>query len=181
MRTEKFVTFVLVALFVAGCAGGDDAATAPGGASCGVLDGPEPPDDICALRDSDESLECVQTPWTYRRVRNGLSLRIECKAVGMFSTGANTLGVIMYPAADVQTYDMAKDWKHWPMAECDVEPTVDSYAVPSNGVPYERKKISASMWVFDGSVSLSTDAPELAPATTFADCQQVGPTPHTRP
>jgi hypothetical protein len=174
MRRKIAVQIVLGLVVAAGgCAadveGGDETGT-PRTSYCeenGLSDA------ICALRTGSETLTCKSAPWSYVRVRTGLSLRIACSAQGDFPGTGNLVDRVQTKSESEKLYDLAHDSSMWPDSECTISPLfVDSYVYPGTGIPYQQKRITATMHVEGGAVLLVTDAPELAPSTTLADCQE---------
>jgi hypothetical protein len=155
----------------AGCAADDVAPSETGRPRTSFCEDNGLSSDTCALVGTRETLSCASAPGRYVRARIGLSLRINCSAVGDFPGTGGIVDRISPKVESEKTFDLADNEDMWPTAECELDTFVDSYSYPGTGIPYQQKRITARMWVESGAVLLATDAPELAPSTKLEDCQ----------
>jgi hypothetical protein len=169
----------LAILLMTGCS--NDAADGGGGdkRGCGMLDGPEPPADICALADTRELLRCERAPFHYSRQRDGMALRIECHALGDLPARGSEYKRWISDRDDVSIgHNLRSDWSQWPMAECDLAFTVSTFSSIGQQIP-DHSEVEASMWAHDNTVTAGVLPPLAADSVVFAasECTYEAPQP----
>jgi hypothetical protein len=156
----------------------DNAADSGGhGRRCGIVDGPEPPADICALADTNELMECDRAPFHYSRRRDGTTLRIECHVVGDLPPRASEYRRWIGDRGDVSIVSSLRgDWSVWPMAECDLEFTVATFSRIGQEIP-DNVRVQASMWSQDSTAMVGVLPPLAADSIVFtaSECTYEAP------
>lgn len=142
MGKRDLVTLVLVALSAcaadAGNGGGSelpDSVRQCGGAN-------SPPAEICALRSSNELLECAHGPFRYKRERKGLLLYVQCHAYGAHEPTRTEFRRHIEERGDTSvSVDLAADASLWPAAPCELTYTIGGFSDIAQQFPdlYEAK------------------------------------------
>lgn len=152
----------------AGCAAeGGDAADGGGGGA--PNDDPAPIcDAACARAKTNESLLCKHGPWTYRRIRTGNLLEIDCSAQGSFDRREAGSYIQWFPTRTSSStmIDLAKEPSEWPLAECFLTQSVYTQ-IGLNSDPTVTR-IEATLSATETSARVASNNPSASPDFEFA-------------